>query len=74
MNITEMKNANLEEQIIVNRINIKLHSFICESDLPIDEFYKTLDRKELEVYAKKSKQADDLASYDELMKILEAKA
>jgi hypothetical protein len=57
---------DIHTKVILEIIYQKMMDFICRSDLHIDEFYKSLNREELDLYANESKRIGDLETYHKL--------
>ncbi len=58
--------TDIHTRFVIETVNSKLIDFIVNSDLKVSDFYKTLNREELYIYANESKRLGDLDTFEKL--------
>lgn len=57
---------DIHTKFIIETVNQKMMDWICNADSNIDEFYKSLNREELSIYAEECKRLGDTDTYEKL--------
>lgn len=64
---------DVDTKFMIKNINEKMIYFITNSNDHIDEFYKSLNKDELFIYAQESKRGGDIDTYNKLIKLINEK-